>query len=240
MIPSGAAGCREPRRRSSVLGRWAASSAQQHKTKTIKRMNIPAGERVPETGNYGCTNCIVASALSGLFAAMSNSGSASPETLEGRTIRYFEKGSVFPECPNCGRLTGWCVTDTNPSEATAPTALQGAVSRVMQGSSQCDVCGDTVDVGAIKIVEPSLLVVATKSGYVPTRLPASWKPQCDMLGVSVASHWATVVKLNSSDDWKLCKRCSDEVGSFQSIPFFIRMDRRSPKTQQTKWWEFWK
>jgi len=179
-------------------------------------MNIPAGEKVPESGNYGCTNCIVASALSGLFAAISSSGGASSEKIEGRTIRYFEKGSVFSECPNCGHLTGWCVTDKKPSEATAPTALQGALSRVMQGSSQCDVCGDTVDVGTIKIVEPALLGVATKSGYVPSRLPASWRPQCDMLGVSVASHWATVVNMNSSDDWKLCNQCLEELGRFKS------------------------
>jgi len=217
-------------------------------------MNIPAGEKIPESGNYGCTNCIVASALTGLFAAISGSGGASSKTTEGRTVRYFEKGSVFPECPNCGHLTGWCVTDKKPSEAAAPSALQGAVSRVMQGRSQCDVCGTAVELGSIKIVEPSLLVVATQAGYVPARLPASWKPQCDMLGVSVASHWATVVKMNSSVEWKLCKHCLEEVGAYKSGAPAQASGRRERAQEasatpaeptrstapQKKWWEFWK
>lgn len=181
-------------------------------------MNIPAGEKVPESGRYGCTNCVVASALTSLFTAMSGASGASSQKSGGRTIHYFEKGVVFPQCPHCGHLTGWSVTEESadlPSGAVEASSLQGLLSKSMQGS-QCDVCGETVDLSSIKIVGPALLVKATESGYTPSRLPATWKSQCELLGVSVASHWATVVKQNSSVDWKLCKRCSEEVGSFKS------------------------
>jgi len=55
---------------------------------------------------------------------------------------------------------------------------------------------------------------ATSKGYVPSKLPATWKPQCEMPGMSTASHWAKVVKLNSSTDWGLCQECLTELNGF--------------------------
>lgn len=79
----------------------------------------------------------------------------------------------------------------------------------------CDICGVTIGTANRITVRPSKVVAPTKRGYVPTRLPPTWKPQCEQLGISIASHWKTVVEGNSSVDWYLCRSCKDEIDRFE-------------------------
>lgn len=37
-----------------------------------------------------------------------------------------------------------------------------------------------------------------------------------MLGVTVASHWNTVVNMNAATDWGICRDCLDEINQFNS------------------------
>jgi hypothetical protein len=75
----------------------------------------------------------------------------------------------------------------------------------------CDICGKQLSPAEVNTVQPTTVVAATAMGYVPSRLPASWKPQCEMLGISVAQHWGKVVDANARVDWGLCKDCQEEV-----------------------------
>jgi hypothetical protein len=80
----------------------------------------------------------------------------------------------------------------------------------------CDICGKQLPPANVLVVRPTAVVFATTSGFVPSRLPSTWKPQCEMLGVTVASHWNTVVNMNARTDWGLCRDCLDEVNQFNS------------------------
>lgn len=79
----------------------------------------------------------------------------------------------------------------------------------------CDICGKNLSKNEAKIIPPRLVVEATNHGYVPTKLPQNWYSECKALGISVGSHWKTVVDLNSSVDWGLCARCLTEVESYK-------------------------
>ncbi len=80
----------------------------------------------------------------------------------------------------------------------------------------CDICGMQLQSADVQIVRPTMVVFATTSGFVPSRLPSTWKPQCEMLGVTVASHWNTVVNMNAATDWGICRDCLDEINQFNS------------------------
>jgi hypothetical protein len=79
----------------------------------------------------------------------------------------------------------------------------------------CDICGKTLGSANVLLVPPSVIVKSTQKGYVPSKLPPSWKPQCEALGISIASHWRTVVDGNASVDWGLCQSCKREVDHFE-------------------------
>ena len=78
----------------------------------------------------------------------------------------------------------------------------------------CDICGKQLQPVDVQVIRPTAVVFTTTNGFVPSRLPSSWKPQCEMLGVTVASHWNTVVNMNAATDWGLCRNCLEEINQF--------------------------
>lgn len=82
----------------------------------------------------------------------------------------------------------------------------------------CDICGRSLTSTEVVIIPPAPVVKATKNGYVPSRLPAAWYSQCKTLGITVGSHWKTVVDGNSGVDWGLCSICANELTSHSASP----------------------
>ena len=80
----------------------------------------------------------------------------------------------------------------------------------------CDICGRQLQLADVQVVRPTTVVFATTNGFVPSRLPSTWKPQCEMLGVTIASHWKTVVSMNAATDWGICRECLDEIDQFNA------------------------
>jgi len=79
----------------------------------------------------------------------------------------------------------------------------------------CDICGVTVGTKDLITVPPVVVVKPSRKGYVPSRVPPSWEPQCKMLGISIASHWKTVVDEYDSVDWSICRTCKAEIDNFE-------------------------
>ena len=81
--------------------------------------------------------------------------------------------------------------------------------------SICDICGKNLSAEYLNVISANPVVKATRSGYVPSKLPSSWYSQCKTLGISVGSHWNKVVDGNSSEDWGLCESCLKEVNDYR-------------------------
>jgi len=77
----------------------------------------------------------------------------------------------------------------------------------------CDICGQSITSAEVVIIPPATVVKATKNGYVPSKLPAAWYSQCKALGITVGSHWKTVVDGNSGVDWGMCANCASDLTS---------------------------
>jgi hypothetical protein len=88
----------------------------------------------------------------------------------------------------------------------------------------CDICGKALGSASIAIIPPAVVVAATHSGFLPSRLPPTWKKQLEQqLGIELGGpgvpayhvafdlHWRKVVDDNASEDWGLCKDCNKEL-----------------------------
>ena len=88
----------------------------------------------------------------------------------------------------------------------------------------CDICGITLGSENVIVVPPSVVVEPTHNGFVPSRLPPTWKKQLEQqlgieLGgpgvpayhVAINAHWRRVVDGNASEDGGLCKACKEEI-----------------------------
>ena len=93
----------------------------------------------------------------------------------------------------------------------------------------CDICGKHLTPTDINTIRAASVVDATSKGYVPSKLPPTWKPECEMLGITIATHWGTVVKMNSTVDWGLCKDCFEDVERFKPV-----VQSSEPPNQNTK------
>jgi len=103
----------------------------------------------------------------------------------------------------------------NAAVTAALGVLENAIGTAEKSRKPiCDICGKHLAPADVKTIGAAPVVNATSKGYVPSKLPPTWKPQCEMLGVSVAFQWAAVVKMNSSVDWGLCQECLSEVEQF--------------------------
>jgi hypothetical protein len=78
----------------------------------------------------------------------------------------------------------------------------------------CDICGEHIAHADVNTISAIFVVKATSAGYLPSKMPTVWTTRYETLGISLADHWAMVVKMNSSADWGLCKDCLTELESF--------------------------
>ncbi|MDI3466829.1 MAG: hypothetical protein OJF50_005650 [Nitrospira sp.] len=79
--------------------------------------------------------------------------------------------------------------------------------------ARCDICGQSLTSVEIVTMPPASVVKATKNGYIPSKLPATWSSQCKAMGITIGSYWKTVVDTNSGVDWGLCANCASELTS---------------------------
>jgi hypothetical protein len=79
-----------------------------------KYVNLAPGSIVPKSGKYKCEFCGEGGVADFLAKRMKGSGlyTGRLESLGKQTsIRYFEAGKKFTECPNCGPATGWTLIE---------------------------------------------------------------------------------------------------------------------------------
>lgn len=76
---------------------------------------------------------------------------------------------------------------------------------------KCDICGEWVPEEDSFIVLPEQIVQARDKGYIPTRLPDSWKSDSVTPAEKVKVQWHLVVDENALVDWLLCPSCHLEL-----------------------------
>lgn len=88
-----------------------------------KKIQLSPGQKVPKSGIYKCTFCGENSISQVMAMILTATKTKVPELLKEKqklsdlqgkeTQKYFKKGKIFPECPNCtkakfGRVSAWC------------------------------------------------------------------------------------------------------------------------------------
>jgi hypothetical protein len=146
------------------------------------------------------------------------------------TVKFFQEGRTFPQCPNCGAATGWTlVEDLQPRTGPAAARHDDSVSE----SSICDVCSQPV-------FRPAGYLLTTTQ-VVST--PAYWRHyyQChrvEFVAAGVASFDAfcrnTPVRngcaealAGQSTPWLLCPQC---IGMFT-------VDQERSHADAMRWWD---
>jgi hypothetical protein len=97
-----------------------------------------AGSTVPRSGKYECWFCReggMADAIKGLVARELQA------SAKQESIRFFEAGGKFTECPNCGPATIWTFVEESPSTVQAS---QRRHEEVVVESGCCDICSTRV------------------------------------------------------------------------------------------------
>ena len=80
--------------------------------------NLSPGTPVPKTGKYKCEFCGEGGIADLMGKALVGSGlglKTSRLQAVGRqgTVKFFEAGRTFPQCPTCGPATGWTLVEYN-------------------------------------------------------------------------------------------------------------------------------
>ncbi len=76
----------------------------------------------------------------------------------------------------------------------------------------CDICAKTLLPGEMRVEPASVIVSATRNGYVPSRI-AAHSPMVAVFGLDMpgAEFWRDTVSRNQSADWGLCADCHLEL-----------------------------
>jgi len=127
--------------------RSGQNKTQERQVPMSETENVPPGSRVPKSGKWKCEFCGeggIAQFFSRHLKGMGREAAAS--RFEGRTrastVRFFEAGKTFTECPNCGPSTGWTLVE-EPAEKRGEVSAKHGES--VSESLACDICRQKVE-----------------------------------------------------------------------------------------------
>src|SRR5215467_8016025 len=103
--------------------------------------NLAPGSIVPVSGEYRCFFCGeggIADLTAKLLGDMGTPQLQSKASQQ--TVRYFQAGKRFSECPNCGSGTGWTLLE----QRALGTGGHLVHDQVVEESGVCDVCNAKV------------------------------------------------------------------------------------------------
>jgi hypothetical protein len=100
------------------------------------------------------------------------------------------------------------------TKGTRLTERCGEIWEIICHPKLCDICGAELKTQDAQFKKGNEVAAATTRGYTPTKLQMAWKRQCEILGISSASHWTALVKMNGATDWGLCRLCWQELDGF--------------------------
>jgi hypothetical protein len=192
--------------------------------------NLAPGSVVPASGKYRCSFCGdggIADLTAQLLGDMGTPQLRSK--AKQQTVRYFQMGKRFPECPNCGSGTGWTLLD----QVTPGAIGQLAHDQVVEESGVCDVCNT-------RVVNPNGYLLTTRQ-VVST--PGYWshyyethRSELLSLGVKdlaafrrnpIVMTGCAKAMADQSSNWMVCDRC---------ISLF-RVDQNIARDYARRWWE---
>lgn len=196
-------------------------------------VNLAPGSTVPKSGRYKCEFC-GEGGMADFFAKMLQGTGAFTGQLEGlgkqQSVRFFEAGRKFTECPNCGPATGWTLVEE------PPTSVQPSQPRHDEAISESGVC----DVCSRKVSSPDGYLLTTRE-VVST--PKYWqhyyqyhKDEFVSMGVSSYQDFCRNPLLrascgemlaNQQTPWLVCENC---------ISMF-NVDRERARSYAKQWWQ---
>lgn len=193
--------------------------------------NLAPGSTVPVSGNYRCFFCGeggIADFMAKALGDLPVGGHQLRSQANQQTVRYFQRGKLFPECPNCAGGTGWTLL-----EEKGPIAMPHRHDAVVEESGVCDVCNGRV---------------ANPGGYLLTtqqvvRTPAYWRKYYEVhqdelrsMGVHSFDRFLrnTPVMLACAEamaaqltNWMVCDRCIN----------LFKVNSGLARDYARRWWE---
>lgn len=169
------------------------------------------------------------------FFAKSLSGSGlNTSQLQGvghqSTVKFFEAGKTFPQCPTCGPATGWTlVEESQPKTRERAARHDESVSE----SGVCDICSQ-------KVFRPKGYLLTTRQVVSSAQYWEHYYQhhRSELAGMGVASFAdfcrnplvrtsCTEALARQSTPWMVCERC---IGMFTA-------DRSQTRSYARQWWE---
>ena len=198
-----------------------------------EHINIAPGSTVPKSGKYKCEFCGKGGIADMMGQMLSGSGLPT-EQLKGigqqQSVRFFEAGKKFTECPTCGPATGWTLVEES-QDSVQPSRPQH--DEVISESGVCDIC-------TRKVSSPDGYLLTTKE-VVST--PQYWqhyyqyhKSEFTSMGVSSYADFCRnpVIRASCGDAlagqrtaWMVCDNC---------ISMFS-VDREITRNYAKQWWK---
>ncbi len=195
--------------------------------------NLAPGSIVPVSGNYRCFFCGEGGIADMMAEVLGDFPVGDRARIKAqanqKTVRHFQQGKVFPECPNCGAGTGWTLLDED-GPSTAGTLRHDAV---VDESGVCDICNG-------RVTNPGGYLLTTRQ-VVGT--PAYWRKYYEVkkgvlrsMGIQsfdgfirnflVMSDCAESMA-SQATNWLVCDRC---------ISLF-NVDSSQARDYARRWWE---
>ncbi|MBN1550986.1 hypothetical protein JW979_05940 [bacterium] len=197
--------------------------------------NLAPGSVVPQTGNYKCEFCGEGGIADFLAKSLEESGiGLNTSQLQGAgrnsTIKFFEAGRTFPQCPTCGPATGWTLIEENQVKTKKSAAHH---DESVRESGVCDICKQ-------KVFRPNGYLLTTKD---VVSSPEYWKHYCQY-------HRSELASMGVSSFDEFCRNmlvrtsCADRI-AHQSTPWIVcdrcshmfKIDRDQTRSYARKWWE---
>jgi hypothetical protein len=194
--------------------------------------NLAPGSSVPASGKYRCFFCGEGGIADFTAKILGDQVAGAPQLrskANQQTIRYFEMGQQFPECPNCGSGTGWTLLEQDVRDGVGNLVHD----QVVEESGVCDVC-------SVRVVSPSGYLLTTRQ-VVST--PGYWRHyyethKSELLSVGARDFAAfrrnplmitgcVKVLADQSTNWMVCERC---IGLFS-------VDQNITRDYARQWWE---
>ncbi|MCI0490938.1 MAG: hypothetical protein L0229_30470 [Blastocatellia bacterium] len=197
--------------------------------------NLAPGSIVPKTGKYKCEFCgeggmadFFAKALKGSDLGLNVGG------LEGvgrqGTVRFFDAGKKFSQCPTCGPATGWTLIEETSQTVDKPSLSH---SETISEHAVCDICSQ-------RVYRPRGYLLTTKD---VVSQPAYWRhyyqhhrSEFSGMGVSSFEEFCRNPLLRSSCAETLARQTTPWIVCDNCIPMFT-VDREKSLSYAKRWWE---